>query len=350
MIERKEKILNLAKNKSAIKTLEIAALLGVSRQFALSLLRELVDSGQLVKAGSTRGAIYFLPENITETVNGQSLPPGTVILRLSNNNLEEHKILEEIERRLPQLKGIKENILSIFQYAFSEMTNNAIEHSLSKKINLVVSINSNRLEFFITDDGVGVFESIRSKKYLSDEMEALGELLKGKMTTQPRSHSGEGIFFTSRVADVFILSSHKLQLLADNKIKDVFILDLKKPQKGTKVSFEIALDSHRHLNDVFKKYTNLDDGSHGFDQTEIKVKLYAMGGIYISRSQARRVLSNLEKFKSVIFDFDQVPMVGQSFCDEIFRIFKEKHPEINLSVINVEDSVKFMIERTGFSV
>ncbi len=84
---------------------------------------------------------------------------------------------------------------------------------------------------------------------------------------------------------------------------------------------------------------------YGFDKTEVRVKLYTLGGVHISRSQARRVLSGLEKFKVILFDFDKVPMVGQAFADEIFRVFHSKYPNTRLQEINMAEGVKFMVER-----
>ena len=46
-------------------------------------------------------------------------------------------------------------------------------------------------------------------------------------------------------------------------------------------------------------------------------------------------------------DFDKVPMVGQAFADEIFRVFKEKYPHIEIQAVNMDDAVKFMVERVG---
>ena len=70
-----------------------------------------------------------------------------------------------------------------------------------------------------------------------------------------------------------------------------------------------------------------------------------MGGVHVSRSQARRILTNLYKFRSIIFDFDKVPMVGQAFADEIFRVFHNKYPDIKLKAINMNEAVQFMIGR-----
>ena len=38
-------------------------------------------------------------------------------------------------------------------------------------------------------------------------------------------------------------------------------------------------------------------------------------------------------------------MIGQAFADEIFRVFKNKYPNIKIELINTNDAVKFMIER-----
>lgn len=77
----------------------------------------------------------------------------------------------------------------------------------------------------------------------------------------------------------------------------------------------------------------------------IKIKLYVSKLNYVSRSQARDLMVGLEKFKSVILDFDKVPTVGQAFADEIFRVFKTKHPEISIKPINMNETVAFMVGR-----
>ena len=68
-------------------------------------------------------------------------------------------------------------------------------------------------------------------------------------------------------------------------------------------------------------------------------------GVFVSRSQARRVLSGLEKFRVVILDFDRVSMIGQAFADEIFRVFNIKYPNIDIRPENANSSVLFMIDR-----
>ena len=226
------------------------------------------------------------------------------------------------------------------------MFNNAIEHSKSVRIGVEVSIPKKTLSFIIQDSGIGVFRNVMKQRGLKSELEAIQDILKGKTTTMPKSHSGEGIFFTSRAGDVFILDSFGYQLIVNNETPDVFVKTVKKIKRGTRVSFKISVASGRHLQEVFRKYTNVNDTSdYGFDKTEIRVKLYSLGGVHISRSQARRVLTGLEKFKIVVFDFDKVPTVGQAFADEVFRVFHHKYPGIALEVENMSEGVRFMVER-----
>ena len=57
----------------------------------------------------------------------------------------------------------------------------------------------------IDDDGEGIFKKIKNALNLLDEKQAVLELAKGKLTTDPSRHTGEGIFFTSRAFnDIFV--------------------------------------------------------------------------------------------------------------------------------------------------
>lgn len=311
----------------------------LSRQRVNQVINELIKTKQLIKGGGTRGAFYTLPKN-AELVTAHS----KVQLRLNNKDLKEHEILEDIKDRALFFPKVKRNVQDIFNYSFSEMLNNAIEHSHSKNIEVTLRKHKNRLIFTVSDVGIGVFKSIMTKKRLESELDAIRELLKGKTTTAPQAHSGEGIFFTSKMAEVFILDSFGYRLRIDNLVRDVFIEVQKPAKKGTRVIFEINLRTSRHTSEIFKRYVT-DPETLAFDKTEIQIKLYTMGTIHVSRSQARRLLSGLNKFKKVILDFDQVPTIGQGFADEIFRVFQSRHPEITIRPINTNEAVDFMIGR-----
>jgi anti-sigma regulatory factor (Ser/Thr protein kinase) len=339
----KDKILEVARKKGQIRTKDFISLFGVSRQYISMLIAQLIEEKLLIRIGSTRNAFYILPDYAKAHPH---ILPNKFFRRLKNSQLEEHKILAEIEEKFPRISELKEHIRNIFTFAFSEMLNNAIEHSQSKNISVEISLTGDELWFIINDTGVGVFRNVMRKRKLKSELEAIQDILKGKTTTIPKSHTGQGIFFTSKASDVFILDSFGHQMTVNNRTHDVVARRIGANKRGTRVIFRIKTNSHKHLSDVFKKYTNLkDDSDYGFDKTEIRVKLYTAGGVNISRSQARRILHGLEKFRIISFDFDKVPMIGQAFADEIYRVFHNKYPSIELQEINMNEAVKFMIER-----
>jgi hypothetical protein len=336
-----EIILKVASENKKFKTADVVKTLEnkVSRQHVSFLIKNLVNEGRLVKGGSTANSVYALPRNA-------NLVRNIIKKRVLRRNLKEHEVLDDINRQSIFMRNLKENVRSIFDYSFSEMLNNAIEHSQSEHIELEVAKEKEVLRFTVNDFGIGVFKNVMKQRKLNSELEAIQDLLKGKTTTQPHAHSGEGIFFTSKAADIFILESYGYSLRVDNEIEDVFIEQVKPSKRGTKVSYFINADSRKHLQNIFSRYET-DHSNPDFDKTEVQVKLYIFGTIYISRSQARRVLTGLERFKSIIFDFDKVPTIGQAFADEIFRVFHQKYPEIKLTAINMNEAVKYMVDRVG---
>ena len=262
---------------------------------------------------------------------------------LHNKNLEEHIVLEEIKKNTGIFLNISEQIAQTVSYAFSEMLNNAIEHSQSPVITIEMKKDTDHIHFKVIDKGIGIFKNIIQKKQLQNELEAIQDLEKGKLTTAPQAHSGEGIFFTSKIADIMIIQSGSKQLMFNNLLDDVFVKDIKNTL-GTKVSFSLALHSSKNISDIFAQYT---DDSFQFSKTKVTVKLSALGAEYISRSQARRIVSGLDKFKTVVLNFKGIHFVGQGFADEIFRVWKKSFPHITIIPEHANDTIQCMIKRAG---
>ena len=72
-----------------------------------------------------------------------------------------------------------------------------------------------------------------------------------------------------------------------------------------------------------------------------------MGDMYISRSQARRIMNGLDKFSTIVLDFKYIKNIGQAFVDEIFRVWRNKYPDKEIIVENADDNVNFMIKRVA---
>ncbi len=313
----------------------ISHLAGISRQAAHRYLAAMVREKRAVKVGKTRNT-YYLPFSAP----GQKTKPF-FHQRLKNKNLSEDLVFDRISLTTETIKRLPKNAKSILRYAFTEMLNNAIEHSKSSNLSINVFEDRDEVSFEILDWGIGAYNSIQKKYRLNDNFEALQELLKGKTTTAPKKHSGEGVFFTSKIADRFKLSSSKLELVVDNVIGDVFVKDIPF-QKGTLVSFQIKKATKKDLTALFNEFSNVN---YQFSKTKVTVKLFERGAEYVSRSQGRRLLFGLEKFQTIYLDFKNITAIGQAFADEIFRIFKLEHPSISILPLNAAPSVMFMIKR-----
>jgi len=300
---------------------------GLTRPSVLRYIHDMGKKDQIDIQGSTKNRKY-------------SLKPIRSIGRVHQieKSLAEDKVWRD--EVLPLLKNTKSNLINICQYGFTEIFNNAIEHSEGTKITLKVIVWIDRIKIEISDDGVGIFNKIQKKYNLDDSMHAILELSKGKLTTEPESHTGEGIFFTSRMFDVFMIVSGKLGF---GHMRNLDVLtDTGKNIKGTTVSMEISLFSERTTKSVFEKFASVD---LGFDKTIVPVKLARYGNEnLISRSQARRLLAHLDKFKNVILDFNDVPHIGRAFADEIFRVFAIAHPNTKITPMNHRISIKNLIQ------
>jgi len=336
-MKTKQFILNHLRKHGVIRTRDIVRAFRISRQTAHQHLQELIVAKKLIKEGSTLSARYipFSPGKAAAFKSPQ------IVLVPDLHRLEEDRVFEQVVHVLGLKKRLSPAAFKAVQYAFTEMLNNAIDHSGAKKARIEAHFEQGVFTFKILDRGIGAFESVRKKFKLKDAFEAAEHLLKGKQTTAPERHSGQGIFFTSRIADHFILESATLRLDVDNLLQDVAFTDIRSV-KGTKVLFSLKQKSRKDLKKIFDAYT---DSDFAFDRTEVKVRLFRPAGGYVSRSEARRLLFGLEGFKKIRIDFSKVPSVGQGFADEIFRVFQRQHPGIGIEPVHMAPAVAHMVKR-----
>ncbi|MCL2831656.1 MAG: DUF4325 domain-containing protein [Treponema sp.] len=236
--------------------------------------------------------------------------------------------------------GIPQNIWQIWVYGFLEIFNNAIEHSRGKKINVIIEENEIYKDMTILDDGIGIFKNIKDKFKLLDLDDALLELVKGKRTTDIKRHSGQGIFFSSKVFDEFIIKSDGLIFNLKQAVHTVPAADNQK--YSTLVNMQMSNTSRKNIKKVFDKFSTEVYGD--FDKTVIPLH-FASSSDLVSRSQARRVLSGLELFKEVTLDFKDIGYIDQAFADEVFRVFVNFNPETIIKVQNANSDVQYMINR-----
>lgn len=238
------------------------------------------------------------------------------------------------------------NAHGILAYAVTEMVNNAIDHSKGSRVEVSAAVNDRIVDVRVADDGVGAFETIREGHGLPDAGAALVEVTKGKRTTAPERHAGEGLFFTLRAVDYATLSANGYMLAASQAEGTDRFASGSSRNPGTVVTLRLDLDTDRSLTSVFERFAPADeDGLGGFTRTEPRISLVTYSGDFISRSEAKRFAAGLEKFQTVTLDFEGLDLIGQGFADELFRVWQRDHPDVELKVSGASRGVRLMIDR-----
>lgn len=311
----------------------IAGIFSITVQAVNNHMRHLEKEGWLTSTGAGKGKRYF------------------------QGDLREHKSQFPLSEKFTEdgvwrnhfsfiFEGLSENIIDICHYGFTEIVNNVIDHSGGKYIYIFVIRDKEKIMILVLDDGEGIFRKIKRLCGLNDERQALFELSKGKLTTDPDNHTGEGIFFASRVFDEFEIDSKGVKFSHDDQFEFDYILETEFPinAAGTAVYMLINRDSERNIQAVFDDYAGPDE--YQFNKTVIPVRLAQYGNEkLVSRSQAKRLLARIEWFQNVIFDFQGVSAIGQAFADEIFRVYANNHPDIVLLPVKMEPNVQKMVKR-----
>jgi len=294
----------------------------ISTQTARVHVRRLRSENFLTEQGTTSNRTYAL-RILKQWEKTYALPLGKDEYDIWDTDIS------SIIGNLPQ------NVESIWSTAFREMFNNVLDNSAATEVTVEITKTAVDTQMVIHDNGVGIFKKIQQALGLPDERYATIELSKGKFTTDPSKHSGEGIFFTSKMFDQFDIFSGGLSFKnTPNKSRG--------SESGTAVWMKLDDCSTRHPKDVYDKFTE----DFSFDKTVVPIRLaqISKGGL-VSREQAKQILAGIDRFKIVSLDFTGVEWVGQGFADEIFRVYANAHPDVQIVVEGASPDIDKMIRR-----
>jgi len=308
---------------------QVAQRLGVGPDAARRLLRRLVDLQWLQVQGGPRQRRY---------------QPG---------------LLRQVVRRYP-LAGLQEdtpwaqdfapffalpdNVAQLAQHAFTELLNNAIDHSGGSSVTVSVRQTPAQVQLLVSDDGRGIFDAIGEAFEITDPALAMLELAKGKLTRQPEQHSGRGLFFTAKLADVIDLHANQAAFQQCDWQREQWLPVRPACARGSAVYVAIATDTDRTLDQVLRHYS-LDGQGYGFERTVVPLRLLTAPQLGLaSRAQARRVAARLPQFRRVELDFDGLADVGHGFVDELLRVFHRQHPGLMLVPTNMALRVAEMVD------
>ena len=308
--------------------------LQISRRLAGQLLGKLEELQWLVAEGTGRKPLY------------RPGPLRQVVQRYALAGLQEDL---PWRRDFAPCFALAEPMARMAQHAFAELLNNAIDHSGGGTVAVSMRQTPQQLQLLVSDDGCGLFRRIAQSFDIPDPHLAMLELAKGKLTSAPERHSGHGLFFTSRLADIFdIHANHSaFQCRAwDGHDWSAGPPGAVAARAGTSVYLAIMLDTVRTLESVQQAHSASGSG-YGFERT--KVPLHLVGGAaasttLASRADARRALQRLGLFRHAEIDFSGIDHIGHGFADEMFRVFGRQHPGLLLHPVGMAPAVAAMVD------
>ena len=312
----------------------VAKLASVSRQAAGNHLKYLVARGDLAHEGTGRAGRYLKVATLSFHHRRAEMDQDAV------------RVMEfkEVERRDPKVLG-NPKVSPILMYSYGVLLNNAIDHSNAGNVMTRWYLKSDLIAFEIEDDGIGAFRNMREQRDLQTDEDALGEIAKGRQSTMYERHRGLGIYFSSRMASRFTISSGQLVWEVDGRRGDSTIGSLPYIRVGTLVRVEVDADTQVAMSDVFNDFS-LPGG--GGDRTTLPVSLFETNRGFVSRPEAQRISEQLEMFDKVVLDFIGIDQIGQGFADELFRVWQNQHPETRLIGSHTNPGIDAVLRMAGY--
>jgi len=301
---------------------------GISRQAMHKHMKSLIEDKKVVAFGNTKGRYYKLNPSVNYTKN----------FELTNEISTEIILKENI---LPNIKSLKDNIFEIFEFSIGALLNNVVDHANANKIYFKLYINHRDSHFVISDDGIGIFNKIRTGLGLVNTHMAGLELAKGNITTDPDNHSGDELNAIIHLFDKVTIDSsgHSLRFFNDN---NEWLMQNSKQQHGTRIHLQIDTQSKRSCAKIFefifkKKHRHISIPLNLLELSDYK--------IINCRSQVKNVLRNIKDYKIIEFDFQKIDLIGPSFADALVRKTKEYNQFANIEWINSNSTVDLLMSR-----
>lgn len=315
----------------------VAARLAVPRRSAQAVLRRLAAAQWLQRDGTPRKPAWR-PGTLRQVVRHYPLA----------GLMEDRPWRQDFAPYFP----LPPNVQRMAQHAFTELVNNAIDHSGGTQVTVSLRQTPAHLQLLVSDDGCGLFRSIEQSFDIGEPTLVMLELAKGRLSSQPQRHSGLGLLVTSQLADVFDLraNAHGFQRRAWSTTP-WHPMPTAAPlagRPGTSIYLAIALDTSRTLDSV-QRSLSADGRSFAFDRVQVPLRLLAGDSqpVLASRAEARRVASRLAGFRRAEIDFTGLSEIGHAFAHELFAVIRRERPDLELVPIGAAPPVAEMLGAVG---
>ena len=300
---------------------------GISRQAIHKHMNNLIRAKKVIAHGNTKGRYYQLMPtvNYSKTIDINDKPPQEILKDFVSIHL----------------KSLSGNIQEIIEFSIGALLNNIFDHANALKIYLKIFITHEQTHFIIADNGIGIFDHIRSGLNLkSTELAAL-ELAKGDLTTDSNRYSGGELNTIIHLFDLVTIDSSGQSLKYSN-YDDDWQIDYSVQQKGTRIHLQIESSSKRTCATIFDRILKREDKKIRIPLNLLDISEYK---IVNSRSQAKSALRNIQKFNKIEFDFNKIDLIGPAFADELVKNVKSRNKAASIEWINCNETVDLLMKR-----
>lgn len=319
----------------------LASRLGLSRRRVSKLLNHLVAAQWLRREGAPRRPLWR-PGALRQVVQPYSL-----------QGLTEDR---PWRRDFAPYFELPLHVQRMAQHTFAELLNNAIEHSGGTTVTVSMRQTPLQLQLLVSDDGCGLFERIARSFAIDEPHLAMLELSKGKLTSAPDRHAGHGLFFSAALADVFEVRANGVTF--QRRAWQHGEWHAGRPggalarRPGTSVYIAVQLTTERTLEGVLRSHSESGSG-FDFSCTRVPLQLLAQASgqgtdgddvVLLSRAEARRATARLALFRRAEIDFSGVGHVGHGFADELLRVTRREHKDLELIPIGTAPHVAAMLD------
>ena len=301
---------------------------GISRQAIHRHMGRLIKENKVIAHGTTKGRYYELipTVNFTKSIDFN--------LEFSTEKLMQSYII-------PHLESLPKNIYEIFEFSIGALLNNIKDHANALNIYLKLFINHKEAHFIISDNGIGIFEHIKSSLGLQNVHSAAIELAKGNIKVNPFEHSRDEINAVIHLFDMVEIDSSGKSL---KFINDANKWEIKHSvqKKGSRIHLLIDPSSKRTCSEIFNVIFDLE-------QNKIRIPInlieHKNQTIINEKSKAKSVLRNIENYKVIEFDFKEIELIGPAFADTLVRETIEVNKFADIEWVNTNKTVDLLMSR-----
>jgi anti-anti-sigma regulatory factor/anti-sigma regulatory factor (Ser/Thr protein kinase) len=277
-----------------------------------------------------------------------------------------HAVNCATESLLFQIPNLDRSQLRAAQWAFSEITDNVLNHARSMVGGFAHSHINHQLkmiEFVVADAGIGVARTLEEPNHGTALQKAISEgVTRDKLTNQ-----GNGLYGTWRLATlskgIFVIHSYRGQLFV-RKNGSVKVVDRATTFPGTYVVFQIDYSDPNLIAEALTFAGRLHTPTFDYIEEKFEAEVGVGTRLVIAKHVAStgsresgRKLANLitnvirmAEDQRVEIDFADILVISSSFADECFgRLIASMGPSeffSRINFVNADSVIRTIIDRS----